>query len=300
MSIENGTYGVVLTTFDQNGKLDSESLEKELTYCINTSVTGLLMCGSTSEFIYLSPDEYKTVLRIGAKIGNGRKVMIAGVSGGNELAVRENLDYAAECGYRYAIICPPYYYPQTPRDILSFYEIVARNAPSGIKLLLYNIPFCAPEIPADILPELIRIPNIIGMKDSSGNMLYMMKALSLVEEMKEEFSIFTGQDSTFLPSLAAGACGCMSALAWIMDRYDTEIMDSYRNGRLEKGKELQIKLIPLIRHMDSISFPENYRALSEVIGVYTGFPQRSFEQIQGEYYEKWKTEAANIIKTITV
>lgn len=98
MKITDGTYGVVLTTFDQNGKLDIECLKQELLYCVNTSVTGLLMCGSTSEFIYLSPDEFKTVLKLGAEIGIGKKVMIAGVSGGNELAVKNNLKYAAECG----------------------------------------------------------------------------------------------------------------------------------------------------------------------------------------------------------
>ncbi len=296
--IKEGTYGVVLTPFDIHGRLEELTLRKELRYCCGTNTSGLLLCGSTSEFIYMTAEQQKEVLRIGMEEAGKSKCLIGGASAATERGVLEILNYMETLGYTYATVCPPYYYPQSPENIISFYEAISGKAPKGMKILMYNIPFCSPEIPLSCFERLLMIPNIIGMKDSSGNMLYLAKIMSLVEEKRPEFAVFTGQDATFLPSLTVGCSGCMSALAWMLDRADWKIWTAYQNNQINIAKEVQMKVMRMVRHLDEIAFPENYRVLSEVIGVSAGEPQRNLYNMNAEFCTWWIAKAVKLLEEL--
>lgn len=298
--IDGGTYGVVLTPFDENGHLDQSALRKELNYCVNTKATGLLLCGSTGEFVYMDQNQQKDVLRIGMEEAGNKKKLIGGASAATERAVLEFLEYMSELGYEYAMICPPYYYPQSPENVVSFYETISRKAPTGIKLLMYNIPFCSPEIPLKYMERLLQIPNIVGMKDSSGNMMYLSKVMGMVNEVRPDFNVFTGQDSAFLPSLTIGVSGCMSALCWMIDGAVSGIMEAYFKLDLKTASEIQMKIIQLVRHLDAIAFPENYRVLSEIVGISAGKPQRSLYNLNKEFCSQWITKAVELVQTLRV
>ena len=84
-----------------------------------------LLCGSTSEFIYLELDQAKRVFQLGKECVSEEKVLIGGAGGANEHQVMERLEYLADIGYTYSIICPPYYYPQKPEDIYDFYRNIS-------------------------------------------------------------------------------------------------------------------------------------------------------------------------------
>ena len=295
--VPKGNYGVVMTPFREDGTLDEKLLRQEFLYCNTTNAAGLLLCGSTSEFIYLELDQAKRVYQLGKECVSEEKVLIGGAGGANEHQVMERLIYLADIGYTYAIICPPYYYPQKPDDIYDFYRNISARAPTGLKLMLYNIPFCSPGIPLSILPRLLELENIVGMKDSSGVMLYFTKAVSMAQERRPEFAIFTGQDSTFLPSLTVGGHGCMSALVWMLDT-DFSILRLFEENEMKKAGEIQMQLIRLVRLLDHISFPENYRALSGVLGIPMGTPQRSFHGLQGEEYDRWEAAVRNTLRYI--
>lgn len=296
--IAEGNYGVVLTPFDTNGNLKEKALRDELQYCCKTHVAGLLLCGSTGEFVYMTPEQQKQVLRIGMEEAGKIKLLIGGASAATERGVLDILNYMQTLGYRFAMVCPPYYYPQSPENILNFYKTISENAPEGMKILMYNIPFCSPEIPLSCFEKLLAFRNIVGMKDSSGNMLYLAKIMSLIDEKRPEFAVFTGQDATFLPSLSLGCSGCMSALAWILDEVDQKICLFYQTNCLYEARILQIKLIHLIRHLDKIAFPENYRVLSEVIGVSAGEPQRNLYNMNTKFYAWWIAKAIKLIEEL--
>lgn len=298
--LDGGTYGVVLTPFSREGHLDENALRKELKYCVNTQTTGLLLCGSTGEFIYMDPDQQKEVLRIGMEEAGDKKKLIGGASAATERGVLEFLNYMSILGYQYAIICPPYYYPQSPENVVSFYETISRKAPSGIKLLLYNIPFCSPEIPLHYMERLLQLSNIVGMKDSSGNMMYLSKVMGVVNEMRPDFNVFTGQDSAFLPSLTIGVSGCMSALCWMLDDAEAGVLEAYKRLDLKTASEIQMRIIQLVRHLDAIAFPENYRVLSEIVGVSAGKPQRSLYNMNAEFCSQWIAKAVELVQTLRV
>lgn len=298
--LKEGTYGVVLTPFDSDGRLIAMALRRELRHCVGDRTRGLVICGSTGEFVYMDTAQQKEVLRIAAEEVGNKKILIGGGSAATESGVRNLLQYISRLGYEYAMICPPYYYPQRPEDILSFYEKISETAPPEINILMYNIPFCAPEIPLIYMDKLMSLPNIIGMKDSSGNMQYFSKVMALALEIRPEFALFTGQDCTFLPSLSIGAKGCMSALSWILDGVMADILEAYQKNELKKAAEMQLKITRLVRHLDGIAFPENYRILSEVIGVHVGMPQRSLHNLNAEFCSQWIARAAELVTGLGV
>ena len=256
------------------------------------------MCGSTGEFIYMNAEQQKKVLTAGMEVAGKNKILIGGASAPTEESVLNLLKYMDKIGYQYALICPPYYFPQTPENVLDFYRTISKKAPPRIKILMYNIPFCAPEIPLQYMEELLAIPNIIGLKDSSGNFLYLSKVMGVVKDKRPDFHVFTGQDACFLPALTLGVSGCISALSWMFDKEENELLESYHQKNLERASEIQMNIIQLVRHLDGISFPENYRILSKVIGVDSGEIQRHFYNLNDVFCYQWIEQMTILVQKL--
>lgn len=295
-TLPRGVYGVVLTTFDEQGRLDEAALLQELDHCLATRTTGLVMCGSTGEFVYMAPETYKRVLELGHKAAGGSRLMVGGASAPNEGQALDYLNAMAGWGYEYALVCPPYYNPQTAADIEDFYLHLAARAPAGIKLLLYNIPSCAPGIPAAILPRLMQQPNIVGMKDSSGDLPYFVQAADLARLHRPEFSLLTGQDPGILPSLTVGAVGCMTCGGVVLNHLCAGIIEAFDAGRMDEAADLQLRLARMMRHAATITFPENYRAIARVAGIPCGAPQRHFRSLQPQALAGWNAEMARLLQ----
>lgn len=296
--VPRGVYGVLTTPFTANGDIDEEKLEKEIEYCLSTEIQGLLVNGSSSEFVYMSPEQNKRVLRMAANLVGSQKILVGGVNAPSEFRVLDYLCCIAESGYTYAMLCPPYYYPQKTEDIYSFYCTICERAPRNIKILAYNIPFCAPQIPLEILPGLMEKENFVGLKDSSGDMLYLAKLKCIADTYRPEFSVFCGQDAVLLPSLTLGVQGSISSLGWMFSKPIIDLINSYDTGNYGRAELLQQNIISLVRHLDKIPFPENYRALSQVVGIDCGIPQRSFRSLEPSRLSQWKKEAHMLLQKL--
>ncbi|MDX9983916.1 dihydrodipicolinate synthase family protein [Sphaerochaeta sp.] len=296
--LSRGTYGVLLTPLTKERELNIDLLEKELHFCLDSDATGILVLGSTGEFPYLSIEQRKTMLKISQAIVQKNKTLIAGVSGYTEREVIDNLQISVEMGYSYAIICPPYYYPQSQKEVLEFYTNISKQAPSGLGLILYHIPFCTAGISLQTLVELSANENIIGLKDSSGDGLYFAKSVQMVQKQRKDFSIFTGQDSFFLPSLSLGGSGCMSALSWILHKEMKQILMMYDSMRIQSAMQIQHAIIDIVLHLDAIPFPENYRALAEVTQISCGTFQRWYEALSESKLSLWNNEADSKVQKI--
>lgn len=293
--LKDGMYGVTLSCFDKNGRLDEALLHIEMQHCARTRTDGLVLGGSTGEFLYLSPQEHHRSLALAMEVAGSEKTLIAGACGPTERDVLHLMEDAAALGYQYALVCPPYYYPQGQTQVLEFYQHICKHAPSGMGILLYNIPFCTASISLSILPALMQQANLIGMKDSSGDMLYFVKARAIMQKEKPEASLFTGQDAMLLPSLAVGGNGCMSSGAWLLDGIERSIFTAQENGKLHEARAYQDKLVCILMWLDGIPFPENYRALAQACGIDCGKPQRPFSCLEGETFSLWRQNLLNLM-----
>lgn len=295
-TLKTGLYGVTLSCFDAEGRLDKKAFEAELMFCRETGADGLILCGSTSEFVYLNQQDYKTTLQLGMDCIGQQKLLLAGASGLTERAVLENLETMAKLGYRYALVCPPYYYPQKPAQVEEFYEYICRRAPQEVGILLYHIPSCTAGIDLSVLPRLLGLNNIVGMKDSGGDMLYHAKALLQMKNQRPDALLFTGQDMTLLSSLAIGGNGCMSSGALLLDKLEAAIIRSFEKGDMDSARAHQLALIEIIEKLDRIPFPENYRALAQARGFDCGLAQRTYSVLSGKSLDGWKKEVDALIR----
>lgn len=289
--MEYGNYGVLLSTFNDDGSFCEQAFRKEVEYCSTLPIAGLMVCGSTGEFPYLDEALYRKEMEI-AIAGCGDKELIAGISAPSDSQVLTNMEIAHSLGYRQFMCCPPYYYHQNDAAVVDFYKYISKHVPSDSILLLYNIPSCTSRITANAFAQLCGIDNIQGMKDSSGDMVFFSQCLSIARHIGKKFWLYSGVDTTYLPSLAAGGAGLISSAAWLLAREEKPVLDCYLAGNMEEAQGRQQDITHLCMTLDSIPFPENYRAMAEAIGIdCCGKPRRHFSCLEGAAYAEWKKEA---------
>jgi 4-hydroxy-2-oxoglutarate aldolase len=165
-----GVFAAVPTPFYYDERLYLRKLEANIARYSRSLLSGMLLLGSTGEAVALSDEESLEVLRVAAESADPAKVLIAGVGRESVKSTVELAEAAARFKYDAVLVKAPTYYATqlTRRTILQFFGAVADRSP--LPVMLYNIPRCVPyDIPVDVIAELANHPNIIGIKDSSGN-----------------------------------------------------------------------------------------------------------------------------------
>jgi len=166
-----GIFAAVPTPFYPDERVYYRKLEANMARYSRSLLAGMLVLGSTGEAVALDDDESRDVLRVAAEASDPEKVLIAGVARESVKGTVELAETAASFTYDAVLVRTPTYYAaqMTPGAVLNYFRTVADRSP--LPVLLYNIPQCAPyNIPVELVAELAQHPNIIGIKDSSGNL----------------------------------------------------------------------------------------------------------------------------------
>lgn len=177
-----GIFPAVTTPFYADGAVYYKKIEHNVDRYSRTPVAGMVILGSTGEAVMLSDDERRGVLRAAADAAAPEKVLIAGTGAESVQETLKLTEYAAELKYDVALVRTPHFYrPQMrPEVLLMFYRIVADQSP--LPILLYTVPpFTAYDLPLEVIVELAGHPNIIGIKESSGN---VEKVASMVQQTR--------------------------------------------------------------------------------------------------------------------
>ena len=266
-----GAFGVLLTPFNETGKVNFEVFDREVEFLANSDIDGLFPSATTGEFVHLSPQENMEILRRTAKIVKGRKQMAAGACSSNIDITLSYLKVAAECGYDAAVICVPYYITMPQEDVYEYFRRLARA--DIMKIILYNIPMFTGEISINTFTKLLSEKNIIGMKDSSANMKRISHLIDITKRERPEFAILSGTDDCLVPALTAGCCGSMTAFSTILPEINAEIYRRFHSGDIRGAQEMNSSYLTLIRLADSIAFPAGYKLLMEMRGYQMGQKQ---------------------------
>jgi dihydrodipicolinate synthase/N-acetylneuraminate lyase len=177
-----GIFPAVTTPFDGAGTVYHKKIEHNVDRFSRTPVSGLVVLGSTGEAVMLSDDERRDVLRISAEVASPEKVLIAGTGAESVIETLRLTEYAAQLNYDVALVRTPHFYrPQMkPEAMLAFYRTVADKSP--LPVLLYTVPpFTAYDLPLEVIVALAEHPNIIGIKESSGN---VEKVTAMVQQTR--------------------------------------------------------------------------------------------------------------------
>ena len=240
---------------------DNEAAFRDLVeWQIDEGSNGLVPCGTTGEAATLSTDEHRRVIEITVEVARGRVPVIAGCGSNNTAHAIELTRAAKEAGADAALHVPPYYNRPNQDGI---YAHLAAVADLGIPVVLYNVPArTVTDIAVETMGRLSRLPNVVAVKDATGN-------LGRVSDQRrtcgEQFIQLSGNDETALAFNAMGGVGCVSVTANVAPRLCSRFQEAMREGRWDEALQLQDRLYPLHTALftDASPGPVKY-ALSKV------------------------------------
>src|SRR5690349_5767232 len=201
-----GIFPAVTTPFYPDGAVYYKKIEHNIDRYSRTPIAGMVILGSTGEAIMLSNQERRDVLRVTAEVAAPEKVLIAGTGAESAVETLNLTEYAAKLKYDVALVRTPHFYrPQMkPEALLAFYRMVADR--SSLPVMLYTVPpFTAYDLPLEVIVELAGHPNIIGIKESSGNVEKVAAMVEATRHIKRRATVTEIQQAVTARMLAAPA-----------------------------------------------------------------------------------------------
>jgi len=236
-----GIFPPITTPFDYEDNIYSAKIQHNVEKWNRTALSGYVVMGSTGESVMLTEAEKYTVWELVSKHAAAEKLLIAGT--GVE-SVRETVSLtnrAAEMGYKAAMVRTPHYYKNLINRgdaQMLYYRSVADRA--KIPLIIYNWPqTTGVDIPAEAVAALSEHPNIIAIKESSGN---LEKVMQMIREVKHGFQVLVGSAPTLWPSLLMGACGAILAYANAAPYSTIAIWEAFRTRDEAAGMDWQSRI----------------------------------------------------------
>src|SRR5450631_1353836 len=204
----HGIFPPITTPFYPEGRVYLKKLEANVERYSKTPVAGIAVLGSTGEAIMLSDEERRQVLKTAREFCAPHKVLIAGTGAESALETLHLTDYAADLGYDVALVRTPFFYrsQMQPANMLAFYRTVADRSP--LPVILYNVPpFTNYDMPAEVITELAGHPNIIGIKESSGDVEKVRRVVEGTRHIKRSATVSETFDAVTPRMLAAAGTG---------------------------------------------------------------------------------------------
>lgn len=216
--------------FGDNGQIDLTALEKHMVRLSDSGINGILLSGTIGEFATMSIRERLMLIRECRKMSD--LPMIAHVSSTVEEDTLHLADVAYENGYDAVMILPQYYYAQTPRQLLSYFQSLDSKLAGD--WFIYNFPArTGCDVDAAIVRELAQTcPRFIGIKDTVDCASHTRAIIRQVKPLREDFSVFAGFDEYFVPTLMNGGAGVLSGLNNVVPELFAQIMRAYNEGNL--------------------------------------------------------------------
>ena len=268
-----GVFPPIQTPFDGDGNLLLDMLKANIALWNETGLHGYVVLGSNGEVAMLTESEKAALWEAARQAIPRGKLFLAGAgveSTRNSIALAKR---AAELGADAAMFVTPNYYKaeMKPPALINHYRAIADASP--IPTIIYNMPVATGiDIDAATVISLAQHPNIVGIKDSSGN---VAKFAEIIRAVRPDFSVIAGSGSYLYPALCVGAKGAVAALANIAPRECLAIYSAFHEGRHDHARELQLKMIPLNAAVTTRwNIPGLKAALEELNqGYYGGAPR---------------------------
>src|SRR5688572_20623420 len=259
-----GSIPALVTPFSANC-VDEDSLRDLVEWQIDEGSNGLVPCGTTGEAATLTTEEHRRVIEITVEMARGRVPVLAGCGSNNTAHAIELTRNAKAAGADAALHVPPYYNRPNQDGI---YAHLAAVSDLDIAVILYNVPSrTITDISVETMARLSRLPNVVGVKDATGN---LARVSAQRQACGTEFLQLSGNDDMALGFNAMGGRGCISVSANIAPKLCSKFQEATREGRWEEALELQDRLYPLHAALFSDASPGPVKyALSR---VRKGFP----------------------------
>ncbi|OGW61318.1 MAG: 4-hydroxy-tetrahydrodipicolinate synthase [Nitrospirae bacterium RBG_16_64_22] len=240
----SGAYVAIVTPF-KNGRVDEEALRALVEFQIAAGTDGIVPCGTTGESATLSHDEHGRVVEIVVKAAAKRVPVLAGTGSNSTDEAIALTRRAKTAGADGALLITPYYNKPTQDGLVRHFRAVADAV--DIPIVLYNVPgrTAVNMLPAAV-EELSRHPRIVGIKEATANLDQISE---VIERCGPDFAVISGDDMTFLPTLAIGGVGVISVTANVAPDRIAALYDAWTRGDRDEALRVHQSLQPLNRAM---------------------------------------------------
>ena len=261
-----GSIVALVTPFNDDGSVNFEVLSQLIEFHIENKTDAILILGTTGESSTMSHEEDDAVCEFTVKQVAGRVPVIAG-SGSNctETMLEKSLRYQ-ELGADGLLVISPYYNKANDEGMYRHFKTVADAV--SIPCILYNVPGrtgCS--ISENVIARLKDHPNIMGIKEASGNMSYTAK---IAKHLSDDFVMYSGNDDIIVPTLALGGSGVISVLANCLPRETHDMVFDYLNGNSKKATEAQLKYLDFANSLFIEVNPIPVKAALNLMGINVG------------------------------
>ena len=255
-----------MTPFTRDGDISEDGYRQVIDYTIDKGATGVVALGTTGEFSYLRTEERKKMLKLTLEYVDGRVPIIAGTGQHSTRATVDLTKYAADVGCDAALVISPYYLRPADKGYYEHYEEVARKG--DLPVLMYNIPQCTLGVlNSNVVEDLAELDNIVGIKDSSGSVPYV---LELIQKLKGKMEVIIGADECFLSAVVAGSKAAIMASANVIPHIWLEIMKLAQSGKVEEAAKLQRSTQTFARMVLKYGAAPPVKAALKMLGVNAG------------------------------
>ena len=264
-----GIFTPHMVPLDDRGRVHEDELCRYVDWLIARGVHGLYPNGSTGEFVRFNPQERRRIIEVVCRQAAGRVPVLAGAAEANVRETLEACEVYAGYGARAVAIVSPFYYKLSPESVYAYFREIGRH--SVIDVTLYNIPMFASPIDVPTIKRLAELERIVGIKDSSGDLAFMMRMIAAVRPIRPDFSFLTGWEAVLVPMLLVGCDGGTHATSGVVPELTRKLYDLTLAGRIDEAMKLQYRLLELFDAMVyTADFPEGIRAAVELRGIRLG------------------------------
>jgi 4-hydroxy-tetrahydrodipicolinate synthase len=289
-----GVLPAIITPFKRNSAmgLDVQGLERNIGFLLSCGIHGIVPCGSTGESATLTFEEHEKVIQITVDKVNGKIPVLAG-SGSNNTAEAVRLTKAAkDIGADGVLVISPYYNKPNRSGLIKHYT---KLADLDVPVVMYNVPGrTGQNLEPDLVAELARHPNIVAIKEASGNIGQISRIIE--ETQDDDFVVISGDDNITLPIMALGGVGVISVAANVDPKRMVALYESMKQGDYQKALVLHYALSPLLRAMFIDTNPIPVKKAVELLGMAGGPVRLPLDDLDEKKTEQLRKILATIPK----
>ncbi len=289
-----GVLPAIITPFKRNPamSLDIPGLEQNIGFLLSCGIHGIVPCGSTGESATLTFEEHEKVIRVTVEKVNGKIPVLAGTGSNNTAEAIRLTKAAKDIGADGVLAISPYYNKPNRAGLVKHYT---KLADLDIPVVVYNVPGrTGQNLEPDLIAELAQHPNIVGVKEASGNIGQISRILE--ETQDEDFMVISGDDNITVPIMALGGAGVISVAANVDPQRMVMMCEAMRNGDLQKALVLHYALSPLFRSMFIDTNPIPVKKAVELMGMAGGPVRLPLDELDAKKTEQLKKVLATIPK----
>ena len=275
-----GILPAIITPFQRNEglDLDLDGLRANIEFLLSKGIHGIVPCGSTGESATLTFEEHEKVIEATIDVVNGKIPVIAGTGSNNTSEALTLTRAAKDLGADGVLVISPYYNKPNRAGLIKHYKKLANL---DVPVIMYNVPGrTGQNLDVGLVAELAREPNIIGIKEASGDVSQISRIIEMTRD--EDFKVISGDDALTFPILALGGAGVISVAANIEPARMVAMYEYFRSGQITKARDIHYQMGPLFRAMFIDTNPIPVKKAVELRGMAGGPPRLPLDELDGD------------------